>query len=262
VAAWVFGGILTGFAGLVLAGAALFADLGVLLDPNAPGSPHPTLRFAATLALVLAYSAAAAHLGRRFLQREFDALRPVARLDDVDWKRLRERLDRPERRRFVVAVAGGALFGISVNAVSTWLAGSHVPRSWPGLVALVWVLNPVLFAVLGVLVLRSWHGGAAFTELGRRSEVSLLDHRPLLPFARAGLRLSALWLLGSSLATLLFAGASAAAVVAGVLVITVGIGLLSLLAPRRGVAGGARLAARRDRADPRGAGRAGRGGGP
>src|SRR3990172_2963387 len=70
VAAWIFGGILAGWASLVLASAALFADLGVLFDPEAPGTPHPTLRFAATLALVLAYTTAAAHLGRRFLRQE------------------------------------------------------------------------------------------------------------------------------------------------------------------------------------------------
>jgi hypothetical protein len=235
VAAWIFGGILAGWAGLVLGSAALFADLGVLLDPQAPGSLHPTLRFDATLALILAYSSAAAYLGERFLAREFEALQPVVRVADAEWQSLRERLHRPGRADLLAGIGGGALFGLAVNGLSTWLGGSQIPRSWPGLAAWVWVLNPLLFAVLGVLAFRSASGGALFTELGRRSEVSLLDVRPLLPFARVGLRLAALWLVGSSLATLLFAGASEASVVAGVLVITVGIGLLSLLAPSRGI---------------------------
>jgi hypothetical protein len=234
-AAWIFATILAGCAALALLSAWLFAGLDVLFDPQAPERLHPTVRFAATLALVLAYAAAAARLGGRFIEQDLDALRPVAPMADAEWQALRRAARSPRRAPVVASAACGALFGLAVSGTATWLAGSRTPSAWPGLAAWVWLLTTAVFAVLGILAFQSAARGALFTELGRRSEVSLLDMEPLRPFGRAGLRMAAFWILGSSLASLLLFEASPASLVGSVIAITVGIGLLSLFAPSRGI---------------------------
>jgi len=233
-AAGIFAGSLGAVAAAYLASVALFADLGVFLDPARPSGLDRLVTFNAGLALVLAYSAAAAWLGHRWVVVEFEALRDVVDASEAEWSTWSARLRARPRATLGRAVAGGVAFGLGVNGVATWI-GSDGSTSWIGHVVWIWILNPALFTVLGLLVYLSVDGRRIFEELGYRARVRLGDLATLAPFARAGLRLAALWLLGSSLASLLFVEADAPAVVAGVLVLTVGFGIVSLLGPSRGV---------------------------
>ncbi len=232
----IFAGSLGVVAAAYLASVALFAELGVFLDPARPSGLDRVVTFNAGLALVLAYSAAAAWLGHRWVVVEFEALRDVVDASEAEWSTWSAHLRAPPRAALAWGVAGGAAFGLGVDGVATWVgSGSDGGTSWIGHVVWVWILNPALFSVLGLLVYLSVDGRRIFEELGHRARVRLDDLATLAPFARAGLRLAALWLLGSSLASLLFVESDVPAVVAGVLVLTVGFGIASLLGPSWGV---------------------------
>jgi hypothetical protein len=235
VACLLFVALFGSFVALLLASAALFAQVEVLLDPTQPGRLHPVARFVSTLALVLAYTGAAAYLGRRWVALDFDALRPVIAVDDGEWRRWRAAMLGSDPRLVALGAGLGLLAGVTVNVVADWLGAQSDVPTWRGLVVWTWLMNPALFAVMGLLVAVSAQAGRIFVELGRRARVSLLDTSPLAPFARAGLQLAGLWLVGSSLATLLFLSSSARVIVAVVLVATLAIAVLSLLLPSRGV---------------------------
>ncbi len=217
-----------------LASVALFADLGVCLDPTRPSGLDRVVTFNAGLVLVNAYSAAATWLGHRWAVVEFEALRDVVDASEAEWSTWSARLQAPPRAALAWAIAGGAAFGLGLTALATWI-GSDGDAGWVGHVVWNWILNPALFSVLGLLVYLHFDGNRVFEQLGHRARVRLGDLATLAPFARVGLRLAALWLLGSSLASLLFVEAPVPAVVAGVLVLTVGLGIASLLGPSRGV---------------------------
>jgi hypothetical protein len=99
----------------------------------------------------------------------------------------------------------------------------------------IWILNPVLFASMGMLVGMSAQRARVFGELGRRARVRVGEIGPLAPFARTGLRTALLWFLGTSLASLLLVDTDAPLLVLSILVATTGIAVASLLAPSRGV---------------------------
>jgi hypothetical protein len=230
-----FVAIFAAWVALLLASAVLFADLDVLMDPAHPDRLHPALRFHATLALVLSYTAAAAMLGGRWMERDFEALRPVIDMEEREWAQWRRRVHHPDRRRLLLGAVLGALAGLAVSAIGTSLAERYEAPGWVGFLVWNWALNLVLFCAMGFLAGLSSDGSRIFVELGRRARVSLVDRSPLAPFARTGFELAVLWLLGSSLACLLFLSSSAHGVVAAVLVVTVAIAVASLLAPSRGV---------------------------
>jgi hypothetical protein len=127
----------------------------------------------------------------------------------------------------------GAILGLGIDhlpfLLGPWEFALPV-RIWSN------VLMFLLFALLGVQTLISMRHFRVFYEAGRRHvSESLVDPSPLAPFARVGLRGSALWFGGSALASLLFVGASAGWIVALVLVVTLGLGVASLLVPSRGI---------------------------
>jgi hypothetical protein len=89
-----------------------------------------------------------------------------------------------------------------------------------------------LMAVLGALTLRRSH---VFLEMGRCARVHLLAPAEHAPFARTGLRASAYWFLGSSIASLLTLDEGAWQIVVAVIAVTLALGFISLLLPSRGV---------------------------
>ena len=67
------------------------------------------------------------------------------------------------------------------------------------------VANSVLFALMGRLAYTSIALQTRLDErITRKIQIDLLDLRPLAPYARRGLRSALYWLLGSSIASLLF----------------------------------------------------------
>ncbi len=233
-AAGIFALVLVAIAAVYLASVLLFAGLAVFDEPGQAKAPDRLLLFNAALALVLAYTTAAAWLGLRWAEEDFDALRPVAELDDVEWSHWARRVRRPARRPLAVAAGIGALCGVGVALVASWASGD-APAHWSGHVIWAWLLNPTLFAMLGVLAQLSRAGTQLFNEIGRRVRVRVGDRAALAPFARTGLRRALLWLLGSALAVLLIPGAGSPDLVLALIAVTVGLGLASMIGPSRGV---------------------------
>ncbi len=216
-----------------VASAALFADLGVFRDAEQPYGIDGEAGFNAALILVLGYTVAAAWIGRRWTRAEFERLRGAVEATDDEWARWARRVHTPARAGLATGAALGAACGVAVNLVSGWLLVES-DASWTGHTVWTWLLNTPLFGVIGMLAYLAQSAGV-FREAGRQVRVRWGRREALAPFARVGFRQAALWLIGSSLASLLFVQADVPAVVAGVLVVTVGIGIASLLAPSRGV---------------------------
>jgi hypothetical protein len=226
------GGLLLVLAAAYLAEHAAAGELGALVDPAQPLGLAEGTRYHLVLALVAAYTVAAGLGSLGAAARDLAALRPVMPGRDAQWGRLADRLT-PGARETVPAALVGGILGLGIDylpfLLGPWEFALPV-RIWSG------VLMFLLFALLGVQALISMRHSRVFYEAGRHHvSGSLVDPSPLAPFARAGLRGSALWFGGSALASLLFVGASAGWIVALVLVVTVGLGVASLLVPSRGI---------------------------
>lgn len=229
----IFCGVSLGIAALYLLSALLFADLSVFQDPNGGFGLVRLARFNAALGLVLAYLCTSLWLGQRWLRHGFPDLHPVVEASDAEWADWRARARSPGAARLARAAALGAAAGIVVDVIGA--RGTAAGPYWVGHVVWVHLLNPFLFAVMGVLVATSNARAGVYQEIGQRARVTLGEVAPLAPFARAGLRTALLWLLGTSLASLLLVDTDAPMLVISVLIVTSVIAGVSLLAPSRGV---------------------------
>jgi hypothetical protein len=226
------GGVLLVLAALYLAQHAAAGRLGALVDPAGLWGLAAGARYHLILAVVAAYTVAAGLASLAAAPRDLDALRPLMGGREAEWSRLVDRLT-PGTRAVVPAALVGGFVGLGIQHLPFLMDAWETPlpvRLWSD------VLMFLLFALLGVQSLISMRHSRVFYAAGRHHAAeSLVDPSPLQPFARVGLRGSALWFGGSALASLLFVGASAGWVVALVLVVTVGLGLASLLVPSRGI---------------------------
>ena len=194
----------------------------------------PTFRFNAIYAALIAFTATALLIEHRALPRDFVALRGLVAASDAEWERWRAQLFDTSRSRLGAWIAIGIAAGQVVNLLG-WKLGSRSPQTWPGHYAFMNGFATILFAlmaVLGGLTLRRSH---VFLEMGRRARVRVLAPEEHAPFARRGLRASAYWFLGSSIASLLMLDEGAWGIVVGVMAITLALGFVSLLLPSRGV---------------------------
>jgi hypothetical protein len=230
----IFCGVALAVAALYLASAALFADLSVFRDGSGRFGGVRLARFNAALGLVLAYLCASLWLGERWVRHDFHELRSVVEASAEDWAAWAERVRAPGAFGLVRAALLGALLGAVIDFIGD-RASYDTAGIWQGHVVWVWILNPVLFAVMGMLVWVSARRARIYQELGRRARIQLGDITPLAPFARAGLRIALLWFVGTSLASLLLVDTDAPVLVASILVVTTAIAVASLLAPSRGV---------------------------
>lgn len=194
----------------------------------------PTFRFNTIYAALIAFMATALWIERRAIPRDFAALRGLVAASDVEWERWRALLFDTSRSSLAAWLAGGAAVGQVVNFLG-WKLGALIPGVWPGHYIIMNGLATVLFAEMGVLGALSMRRSRVFLEMGRRARVSLLAPDELAPFARTGLRASAYWFLGSSIASLLTLDAGAWGIVVGVIAVTLALGFISLLLPSRGV---------------------------
>ena len=194
----------------------------------------PTFRFNTIYAALIAFMATALWIERRAIPRDFAALRGLVAASDVEWERWRALLFDTSRSSLAAWLVGGAAVGQVVNFLG-WKLGALIPGVWPGHYIIMNGLATVLFAEMGVLGALSMRRSRVFLEMGRRARVSLLAPDELAPFARTGLRASAYWFLGSSIASLLTLDAGAWGIVVGVIAVTLALGFISLLLPSRGV---------------------------
>ena len=194
----------------------------------------PVFRFNTIYAALIAFMAAALWIENRAIPRDFAALRRLVAASDAEWERWRARLFDTSRANFAVWLTGGAAVGQVVNVLG-WKLGSMGPGVWPGHYFFMNAFATLLFAEMGVLGALSLRRSRVFLEMGRRARIDLLAPDAHAPFARNGLRGSAYWFLGSSIASLLTLDAGAWGIVVGVIAVTLALGIASLLLPSRGV---------------------------
>jgi len=240
----VFCGVALAFTALYVASALLFGDASVFQDPNGRFGLVRLARFNAALGLVLAYLCASLWLGQRWVRHGFPELRPVVEASEAEWSAWWERTRSPGAARLARAAALGAAGGVVVDIIGA--RASDAAAYWTGHQIWVYILNPVLFALMGVLIAMSNARAGVYQEIGRRARVTLGDIAPLAPFARAGLRTALLWFVGTSLASLLLVDTDSPMLVISILLATTVIAGASLLAPSRGVHERLRDAKRRE----------------
>lgn len=149
----VFCGVALAFAALYLASALLFGGVSVFQDPNGRFGLVRLARFNAALGLVLAYLCASLWLGQRWVRHGFHDLRPVVEASEAEWSAWRERTRSPGTARLARAAALGAAGGVVVDVIGARAADASL--FWTGHLVWVHILNPVLFAVMGILMAMS-----------------------------------------------------------------------------------------------------------
>jgi hypothetical protein len=205
------------------------------MDPLAPERFCRLARFNLVEAVVIAYTAATLVGFRRAVARDFEALRPEVDTSPERWEAWRRRLLVPAAAHIASALVLGATFGLAVSELGDALTPPTVSVGWSGNLGWLWILQCLLFALLGLMVLLSITTARIFAELGARVRVRLLDPSRLRPFARVGLRSAIFWLLGSSIASLLTIDASVPWLVGAILALTLGVGFAALLIPSAGL---------------------------
>jgi hypothetical protein len=227
-----FAAVALGFGAAYLASAAWLAGPRAFVEPDGSGL-LPLVRFNVALVLVFAYLCASFWLGQQWGRHEFPGLRGIVAASEDDWAAWIQRLHSPDPGRLLRAAGLGAVCGLVVDAIGG--RENLDPAIWRGHLVWVWLLNPLLFATMGLMLSLSGTRARIYQELGRRARVTLGEVAPLAPFARAGLRTALLWFIGTSLATLLLVDTDSPMLVISILLATTSIGAASLLAPSRGV---------------------------
>jgi len=229
---------------VLLASAAFVALLGavvgvysVLGEPPILEGDHGVLgigshaRTLIVLSFVLAYTLGAGLFGLAKAPRELDRLRPILRLGDPKWHAFRGRLF-PNARALSIAASIGAPVGAGLDLLPYLLRmesqGELSLHSLP--------FMTLLFAVLAMQALITIRQSQVFYEVGcQHLEVDLLDLGALSPFAAMGLANAAFWLIGSALASFLVTSDANVWIVAMVIPVTVGLGIVGLVLPSRGL---------------------------
>jgi hypothetical protein len=218
---------------IYLVSVVVFADLAAFADPEGRFGLARIVRFNVALGLVLSYLCASLWLGQRWVRRDFDDLRPAVEASDAEWVAWRERARTPGAVTLARAATLGAVGGLVVDIIGA--RASDAAAFWMGHRVWVHLLNPMVFAALGVLVALSSARAAVYQEIGRRARVAVGEIAPLAPFARVGLRTALLWFLGTSLASLLLVDTDSPMLVISILLATTVFAGASLIAPSRGV---------------------------
>jgi hypothetical protein len=174
---------------------------------------------------------------RRATLRDVEALAPLLDCSTQEHAGFTRSILHSDPRPTWLATLAGVLVGLLVitereGSLPFLLSNqySHHGYLW-GLLA-----NALLFAILGREAYETFKISRVFTRIEARIKtIDLLDLRPLVPFARRGLRSAFFWLAGSSIASLIFLGQGFQWATALVLAGTLTLGTLALLLPVRGV---------------------------
>lgn len=221
----------------------LLAGPDALLDETTSFGLHPRVRFNAIYALLIAYTAAVNRSEARVVARDLAALEPALDLPAGEASAVRRALRLSPRGR-AAAVGAGVLLGLAIHVVGG--LGGRSADTWRGHVVWMYGLGMVLFGLLVPLAARSVRIAHALSALGARARVDLLDRSALAPFSRIGLRGAAYWIVGASIAALLFLDAAAWGIVLAVDAATIGVGIAAFLLPVRGVRARIRAARARE----------------
>jgi hypothetical protein len=183
---------------------ALLGDGGALIGSDREAESVGELQVHTVIALLIGYMLTHQLRTRRELERDLDALRPL--LTDGAEVSAEEIFSSIARLPETIVTIAGGLFGIGILPLFRGGEG-FLPDPVGGVFDLAWSAggNFVLFAIMARFAYISISIGRQLDErVTRRIRIDLLDLRPLAPYARRGLRAAMYWLLGSSIASLLF----------------------------------------------------------
>ncbi len=183
---------------------ALFAGEGGLFGPDRDPEGFAELQVHLVIGLLIGFTYVNQLRLRADLRADLGALRPLL-ADGVEVS-AEEIFSAVARLPRAIATVAGGLFGVAIIPAFRGDAG-FLPDRVGGEFDVVWslVANSVLFGLMGRLAYTSIALQARLDErVTRKIRIDLLDLRPLAPFARRGLRSALYWLLGSSIASLLF----------------------------------------------------------
>jgi hypothetical protein len=183
---------------------ALFGEEGALFGPDRDPEGLAHLQVHVVVALLIGFTLASLLRTPANLERDLRALHPLLADDaEVSAEEIFSSVSRLPKA--IVSIAGG-LFGVAIIPAFRSGAG-FIPDGPGGEFDVFWSVgaNLVLFALMGRL---AYTGIALQSRIDQRItreiRIDLLDLRPLAPYARRGLRTALYWLLGSSIASLLF----------------------------------------------------------
>jgi hypothetical protein len=195
---WAGIGLLALLAVLYCAAHAARGTLALLVTESEPLQLAPEVRGNLVFLLVSAYTFGAMLTGLGAGARDLGDLRPVLRAGSAVYEELSRRLVPRRIETLLAALAGGAI-GFAIEL----LAGDAPLES------ISTVLMFFLFALLGVQALITVRQSNVFSDVGAHNvRLNLIDLTPLTPFARNGARNAGYWLLGSAMASLLFASSA------------------------------------------------------
>jgi hypothetical protein len=220
-----------------LACRALFGGAGALFGPDRDPESLAELQVHAVIALLIGYMLTHQLRARRELERDLGAFRPLlADGAEVSAEEIFSAVTRLPRT--IVTIAGG-LFGVAIIPLFRGGAGflpDQVGREFD----VVWSAG-ANFALFAIMARLAYTGLSVDTQLEervtRKIRIDLLDPGPLAPYARRGLRSAMYWLLGSSIASLLFLRFGFLWAHVLILIGTISIGIFAMLQSLKGVHG-------------------------
>jgi hypothetical protein len=209
------------------------AALGSARDADRLGDSQEHL----VIALLVSFTFATLLRAPAALRRDLRALRPLlAGGSEASAEELLSAVARLPRA--IVTIAGG-VFGVAI--IPAFRAGAgFMPGPAGEQFDLAWSVgaNFVLFAMMGRLAYTGISLQATLDErITPRIRIDLLDLRPLAPYARRGLRSALYWLLGSSIASLLFLRFGFLWMHVFLLIGTISVGIFAMLQSLKGVHG-------------------------
>jgi hypothetical protein len=224
--AWTFGvaAVLCGAYGFLQA---LRGELARLLAEEPDG-----LRLIAVLSLLTGLSAAMALDARPSLHRLLADAAPLLPEEPPEAEALLERVRQAPR---AMVGAGAALFGALVPPAISGVLGE--PRAFLTDFEFLWTmgLNGTLFFLMAwIAATGAAQNRALESALTPRLRVDPLAPEELVPFARRGLAHAVYWLLGSSLASLLFLNFGFSPLHAAIVTAALALGTVAFVQPMRG----------------------------
>jgi hypothetical protein len=220
-----------------LACRALFGGGGSLFGPDRDTESLAELQVHTVIALLIGYMLTHQLRAQSELQRDLSALRPLLPEGaDVSAEEIYSAVARLPGT--MVTIAGG-IFGVGIIPLFRGGAG-FLPDQVSGVFDVVWSAggNFALFAIMARLAYTGISVGAQLDErVTRKIRIDLLDPGPLAPYARRGLRSAMYWLLGSSIASLLFLRFGFLWAHVLILIGTISVGVFVMLQSLKGVHG-------------------------
>ncbi len=227
--------VLGALAGAYVLTAALLGGLAQLTDAEGLFHLERYFRLNLVLCLLVAFTLWTHLHERGATARDLRLLRPILDCSDREYESL-VRAAAPARRGTALAGLVGSAFGAGIQLVSLGILQGAF-SNWSLSFHDCWgfFLMLVLFGQLGRRAHHSLAIAGFLSDLGSRTRVQLLDPAPLRPYARVGMRFARHWFIGSAIAMLLFVDAAVPQVTALVIVLTLLLGVATLLRPSRGI---------------------------